>query len=170
MQLIFMDNDSTIPAARIELLPVASADYEDFLIQLYASTRDDIEFLALDAAQKKSLLEMQYLAQKQHYAEQYPEASHDIILLDNQPVGRIIVKRSAEELLGVDLALLPEYRNLGIGTFLLKNLLNEAAQTNRIFCFHVVKTNPAVRLYIRLGCFVTEDTGMHFKMQGPPPE
>jgi ribosomal protein S18 acetylase RimI-like enzyme len=155
-------------AGRIVLRPVVLPDDEDFLIKLYFTTRDDINFLPLEEAQKKSILMMQYQAQKQQYEEQFPDSRHDIILLDGESVGRFWTMREETEIRGIDLALLPEYRNSGIGSHLLAEIFEEAAQTNRDFTFHVLKTNPAMQLYQRLGCEFTGETVSHFQMRRRP--
>lgn len=155
-------------ARRISLRPVDLAEDEDFLVKLYRSTRDDLEMIPLDDATKNLLIQTQYSAQKQHYAAQYPNTAHDIILLDSEKAGRLMIERDDKKILGVDLAILPEYRSLGIGTVIIEDLLKEATQTNRIFVLHVVKTNVAVRLYRRLGIEVTKDTGTHFRMEFHP--
>ena len=158
-------------AGRITRRAVILPDDEDFLIGLYATTRDDINFLPMDAEQKKSILLMQYTAQKQQYALQYPEARHEIILLDGKIVGRYWTARLETEIRGIDLALLPEYRSLGIGRFLLEDSIAEAARTNRFYTFHVLKTNAAaLRLYERIGCELTGETFSHFEMRFRQPE
>lgn len=164
-----MSSETTNLADKISLRPVVLPDEEDFLINLYYTTRDDIQLAPIDEEQKKTLSLMQYVAQKQHYETYYPDSSHDMILFDGERVGRLWTARYEKELLGIDLAILPEYRNLRIGTFLLKNLFKEAEQTGRVFNFHVLKTNAkAIRLYERLNCKFTGDVEMHFSMQWRP--
>jgi len=163
-----MNEENKNLADRIFLRPVVLPDDEDFLIELYFTTRDDINFLPLDAEQKKNILLMQYTAQKQQYTLQFPDSKHDIILFDERRVGRYWTKRFETEILGVDMAIMPEYRNLGIGSFLLQETFDEAAATSRIFTFHVLKTNPAIRLYRRIGCEFTGETFSHFVMRWQP--
>jgi GNAT superfamily N-acetyltransferase len=155
-------------AARISLRPVVLPDDEEFLTRLYISTRDDLTSLPLDDGQKNSILQMQYAAQKQQYELQFPNAAHDIVMFDERRAGRLLSVRGADEILGVDLALLPDYRNLGIGSVVLGELIEEAARTDRIFGLHVLKTNRAARLYVRLGLVVTEETQTHYKMERRP--
>lgn len=164
-----MDNQTENLAARVSMRPVVMPDDENFLFEIYRSTREDLEILPMDDGQKNMILQMQYEAQKQQYAWQFPNALHRIVLLDENPIGRFIFAHETDELRAINLSLLPPYRSLGVGTILLRDLLDEAAQSNRIFSLHVEKTNRAARLYARLGLFVTEDTGTHFKMEWRPP-
>lgn len=165
-----MNMATTNLAERVSLRRVVLPDDEEFLIRLYFTTRDDINFLPLEEAQKKSILMMQYQAQRQQYEAQFPDSRHDIVLLDGEPVGRFWTMREETEIRGIDLALLPEHRNSGIGSCLLAEIFEEAAQTNRDFTFHVLKTNRAMRLYQRLGCEFTGETVSHFSMRRRPPD
>ena len=72
-------------------------------------------------------------------------------MLDSEPIGRLYVARWKDEIRIMDIALLPEYRNGGIGGGLLRDLLEEAAATSRRLTIHVQRYNPALRLYRRLG-------------------
>jgi GNAT superfamily N-acetyltransferase len=167
-----VNNETKSLAERIALRPVEMPADEEFLIALYYTTRDDIRQSPLDEEQKQLLSSMQYFAQKEHYEAYYPDTDHDLILLDGKIIGRLWTARYETELLGIDLAILPEYRNLGIGTMLLHNLFDEAEQTERVFNFHVLKTNAAaIRLYERMNCkFIESNAPTHFKMRWLPDE
>jgi ribosomal protein S18 acetylase RimI-like enzyme len=163
-----MDNNNL--TERITLRPVELPADEEFLIGLYYTTREDIHLAEIDEEQKQMFSLMQYKAQKQHYEAEFPDSNHDIILLDGKSIGRLWTARSEAELLGIDLSILPEYRNLGIGTYVLQNLFDEAEQTGRVFRLHVMKMNTkAIRLYERLNCkYIESDASTHFKMERQP--
>ena len=143
----------------------AGPEDEPFLMELYFSTRDDLAGLFTDQAQLRQMLRFQYDGQRTTYSQMYPEASHDIVLLDEKPVGRFLVDRRRDSILGVDLALVPAARGLGIGTLVLKRVMNECSDRRVPFVFHVLKTNPAKRLYERLGCCVAGEDPTHFYME-----
>lgn len=144
----------------------AGADDEDFLYALYCSTRQrEVTAWGVDAGQSEMILKMQYMAQRHQYRSQFPEADHDIILLDGQPIGRVMVNRRPEQNTGVDIALLAEYRSQGIGGELIQALLDEATHAGKPFRIHVERTNPAIHLYNRLGFAIIADTGAHFIME-----
>ena len=149
----------------VSLRPVR-ADDEDFLYELYCSTRMiDIGRAGLEPAQQAAILEMQFIGQRMQYEMDFPEADHDIILLKGQPIGRVMVHRTAEQNLGVDIALLPAHRNSGIGGMLINDLLDEARNAGKPFRIHVERLNPAVRLYMRLGFRTVGETPTHFLME-----
>src|SRR5688572_33213884 len=101
---------------RFSLRP-AQPDDEPFLYELYASTRkEEISSYGWDAAQQGAFLTLQFTAQRRHYEMAYPDAEHRIILIEHLPAGRILIFRTQQEILLVDIALLPDHRGHGIGT------------------------------------------------------
>ena len=134
-------------------LRAAEPEDEPFLFQVYASTRaDEMAAWGLDAAQQEPFLRMQFRAQQGTYGMQYEAADHRIIMRDHEPVGRILVNRTEDEILLVDIALLAEHRNAGIGSRLIRDLQREAAQAGVPVNLHVLRSNGmAARLYERLG-------------------
>jgi ribosomal protein S18 acetylase RimI-like enzyme len=64
--------------------------------------------------------------------------------------------------------LLPAFRARGLGSQLLRDLLDEADRDAKITSIHVEVHNPARRLYERLGFVVAEDKGMYLFMERPP--
>ncbi|HLI09145.1 MAG TPA: GNAT family N-acetyltransferase [Ktedonobacteraceae bacterium] len=154
----------------ITLRPV-SQDDEAFLYQLYSQAHiDELGARDWDANQQQFFLRMQFNAQQRFYQSEYPDADYSIILLDQRPVGWIVIARMVDEMLVVDIALLPEYRNTGIGTLLLQGMQAEAAQTGKRIHLHVTRFNPAIRLYERSGFSRIGETGMHFLMEWKPPK
>src|SRR5688572_22204431 len=92
-----------------------------FLSQVYASTRtDEMALVNWADEQKAAFLQMQFNAQTEHYQIHYPRAEYHIIQREGAPIGRLITERSNNQLLVMDIALLPEYRNAGIGTTIIR--------------------------------------------------
>jgi ribosomal protein S18 acetylase RimI-like enzyme len=152
----------------ITLRPVQPDD-ESFLYELYCSTRqEELAAWGWDAAQAAIFLQIQYRAQQQHYATHFAQATAQIICYDGRPIGRLVVAGTDEELRLADIALLPAYRNAGIGTLLLEDLLATAAQTGRPVRLHVEAHNRARRLYERLGFTVVAATGPYYLMEKAP--
>ena len=149
----------------IELRPFSAND-QDFLYRLYASTRmAEIAPFGWNPAQQETFLRMQFHAQQRWYEMAYEGADHQVIMVDSQPVGRILVHRGNSAHVLVDIALLDEYRNRGIGTRLLQQLITSTAQQHVPLRLQVIKSNPACHLYERLGFVKTGEEGMHFQME-----
>jgi len=152
----------------VALRPIQLQD-DAFLYQVYASTRaDEMAITGWTAAQQGAFLQMQFNAQRQYYLEQYPTAEYHIIRCDGVDIGRLIVNREADEILLMDISLLPEHRNGGIGTALIRDLMAQAAQASKPIRLHVETFNRALHLYERLGFIKIQETGIHYEMEWRP--
>lgn len=143
-----------------------SAEHQEFLYRLYASTRQQ-EFASLGwpPAQLDVFLRMQFNNQQNWYKAAYPAAEHQVILGDRQPIGRILVNRAPEFFLLVDIALLPEYQKQGIGNKYLRELIEQAEKAGLPVRLQVLKNNPAQRLYERLGFVKTGEDELYLQME-----
>jgi ribosomal protein S18 acetylase RimI-like enzyme len=139
---------------------------EAFLFQVYLSSRgDDLTEMGWDAERVRNFLETQYAAQQRFLKANYPQGEDRIITLDTQPIGRIVVERNDQEIRVVDIALLPQYRNSGIGTYLIRELLTEAARLGKPFRTQVIRSSAALGLFERLGIVKIGETGSHYQME-----
>jgi len=163
-----VESASAIPMGTVSLRPEVPED-RLFLYKLYASTRaDEMKLVPWDDSQKAAFLWMQFDAQATHYHRYYPNASFEVILLDGQAVGRMYIDRTGDEILLIDIALLPQYRGGGIGGRLLHELLSEAEAQGKPVRIHVERENPAMHLYARLGFQKIEDKGIYYFMEWRP--
>jgi ribosomal protein S18 acetylase RimI-like enzyme len=151
-------------SAAITLRP-ADANDEAFLYRLYASSRAaELAAWGWDSAQQEAFLNLQFRAQQAHYAE-YPNVNHQIVLAGERPVGRLLVSELDDEFRLVDITLLAEHCDAGIGAALIDQLLDRARLSGKAVRLHVEKANRAQRLYRRLGFAEIGDAGSHFFME-----
>lgn len=149
----------------ITLRPVTQSD-DDFLFEVYTSTRrDEMSAWGWDISQQDAFLKMQFIAQRRSYESQDASRSHDIILLDDEPIGRFLVTRTSSEIHLVDIALLSARRGGGIGSELIRKLLDEGESKGLPVRLEVLKGNPAALLYERLGFVKTGECGLHIQME-----
>ncbi|HBZ82368.1 MULTISPECIES: GNAT family N-acetyltransferase [Brevibacillus] len=142
---------------------------EAFLLQLYISTRaDELAAWGWDKQMQEQFLQLQFLAQKNSYSTQYPDAEHLLIFSENIPAGRIMIARTETKITLVDISLLPHHRNKGIGCTLIRELQQEAADTSRPLHLSVLPTNRAIHLYERLGFQTIDSSGFHISMEWTP--
>ncbi|MGO8835828.1 MAG: GNAT family N-acetyltransferase [Limisphaerales bacterium] len=135
----------------ITLRPERPED-EPFLRDVHAGTRqEEMDAVGWPPAVREAFLNSQFSAQVHGYRTAFPKADFQIILSKGRAVGRLVVNRTAEEILLVDIALLPAHRNAGIGTVLMQRLLSEAAASGKPLRLSVIKRQRAFRLYQRLG-------------------
>ena len=137
-----------------------------FLLELYADTRaDEMAVVPWTDSQKADFVRQQFTAQHTYYHAEYPDATYDLLLVDDLPLGRLYVDRRSDEILILDITLLPEHRGQGLGTALLEELIAESEATRRPLCLHVEAHNPAFRLYSRLGFGVRDSSGFYVRME-----
>ena len=152
-------------AGKITLRPVQESDNE-FLLKVYGSTREqEMAQVPWTAEQKQQFVRMQWEAQKNHYAAQHRTASHEIISLEGSAAGRLYLDRSGEKFHILDITLLPEYRNRGVGSFLLGQIMAEAKEAGKPVTIYVETFNPSLRLFERLGFTPIHQEGFHLLLQ-----
>jgi GNAT superfamily N-acetyltransferase len=152
----------------ITLREVTTED-EAFLREVYAATRAlELSLVPWSDEQREAFLKFQFDAQHSHYRTQFPEASYQIIFKDDEPVGRIYVLREAAEIRILDLTVLPQHRNAGIGSSLMRDLLAEAEQTGKPVSIWVEEFNPSQALFRRLGFSTIQQDGYNSLMQWRP--
>lgn len=151
------------------LRPVTAQD-EDFLFRVYANTRtEEMALVDWTEQQKTDFLRMQFDAQTVHYKKHYPTAEYMIVERDNTAVGRLILEHTARQHLIMDIAILPEYRKLGIGSAIINDLMELARKDNLPLVLRVEFFNPAISLYSRLGFVKTREVNsVYYEMVWTP--
>ena len=151
------------------LLRQVTPEDEELLFEVYASTRvDEVRAWGWDPPRERAFLRMQFDARRRSYRAAYPNADDRMILQDGQAVGRIIVSRADDHIRLVDIAVLPRYRQAGIGTCLIRELIDESWSSGRPLRLQVARNNRAAALYERLGFSVTEDGAVYREMECRP--
>jgi len=148
------------------LRPLRPED-QSFLLKLYASTRaEELAAWGWDKARQETLIKMQFTAQQRWYEAAYPEAEHQLIILKDNPIGQILVLREKSTIELIDISLLPEYRNGGVGTALLGELIEESRKSGVPLRLQVQRNNQAaIRLYQRLGFSTIEQDEVYYRME-----
>ena len=153
---------------QITLRPITPDD-EPFLCRLYASTREDeLAVLPWSESEKEVFLTTQFIAQHTYYHQKFCDAEFHIIEHDDEPIGRLYLDRRDDEIRIIDIALLPAYRNRGIGSKYLEAILEEGRGAKLPIRIHVEHNNPALNLYNRLGFQKVTENGVYFLMEKLP--
>jgi ribosomal protein S18 acetylase RimI-like enzyme len=146
-------------------LRFARPEDESFLLDVFASTRtEELALTSWTPQQKDAFLRMQFDAQRRSYANDHPHAEYWVIQHDYVDVGRMITDRNDSEIALMDIALLPQHRQQGIGSVLLRRLTEEATRGGKSIRLHVERFNPALLWYERLGFKVTGEGQIHLEM------
>ncbi|NND33140.1 MAG: GNAT family N-acetyltransferase [Saprospiraceae bacterium] len=153
----------------VRFRPISQADFP-FLLRLYQSTRVEEMKLIPDwtKQQKSAFVKQQFEAQHTFYQKQFGDAQFDLILIDDQPVGRLYQEQRKDEIRVIDITLIPEFRNQGLGKKLMLGIMQKARNLDLAVRIHVELNNPAMHLYERLGFKKIGDSGVYYLMEWNP--
>jgi len=156
------------PLGALRLRPERDDD-RDFRFRLFVDSRlPEFALLArqVGPAAYDEIMRMQFQAQTVSYRAQFPQARFDIIELDEASIGRIVVDRPGAEVHIVDQAVVPALRNRGIGTAVMRALMDEAAAAGLPVRLKVASSNdPSMQLYLRLGFVPIETAPLYIEME-----
>jgi ribosomal protein S18 acetylase RimI-like enzyme len=150
-----MDATATFDAAMARRLPH---------VQMRAENDDDAAFLTqlfADCSPMAGTLPQPMIAQQADFANRsfrsvYPNAMQRIACIAGEPVGRIMVDWESGH--GVDIAVLQSARKSGLALAMLRSWLEVADLLGRECTLEVLATNPAMRIYQRLGFSVVGES------------
>ena len=140
---------------------------------LRQATRDDYTFLyQLHAATMREYVDAtwgwQEEWQQEYFARKFDPQNRQIIQIENQDAGVIAIEHRVEELYIALIEILPVFQRHGVGTSIIRQLINSAHSKGLPLTLHVLKTNhPARLLYERLGFTMVKDEDIRYKMICP---
>ena len=127
-------------------------DDQAFLLELYLSTRDDLQQAIPDPALLLQFIGMQFTAQEVGYRSQFPSARQWVLLRSGLPIGRTVVDARPDQLRLVDISIAPQARRSGAATAALVALQHHAAMQGVPLSLTVRRDNsPAQCLYQKCG-------------------
>lgn len=89
---------------------------------------------------------------------------HRIVLVGDTPAGAISVLDRPEGLHLANLHLLPAYQGRGLGTAVVREVQEQAQAQGRRLTTQVLKVNPALAFYERLGFRIDGDLGFRYRL------
>jgi GNAT superfamily N-acetyltransferase len=113
-------------------------------------------------------LHLDRAAQAASFQQQWDLTQVRIIALDGSDLGWLQTMTQEDELFVAQMFVDRPFQRRGIGTEVMKRLIGEAARVNQTMRLNVVKINPAVRLYERLGFQVISEDDRKFYMKRNP--
>ena len=94
--------------------------------------------------------------QRGFHAKAWQEQRPDIITYDGKLIGTIAAIENEDCVEIGQFFILPEYQNKGIGTYLLKGILDKADRSGKNVTLKFLKNNPVKSLYDRNGFRVVD--------------
>lgn len=138
----------------IRLHPIQDEDLV-VLCEIYGSTREEElkQVTHWSELEKQGFIQQQFIAQHDYYQKNYIDAAFYLIIKNNTPIGRLYIHENYQEngIRIIDIALLPNWQNQGIGKSILSDILAKGNTLQKNVSIHVEAFNPAKHLYERLG-------------------
>ena len=115
----------------------ATADDDAFLYDVFCTTWEHEAAALPNRNLVQHFLRIQYTAQGRKFAQRFPGHERWVVLHGDQPAGRFFLHRATSILHIVELTLLPQFRSLGIGSALLRGVMDEAAAAGQTVSLRV---------------------------------
>lgn len=138
------------------LRPAAMRDY-GFIYRLRRDTlRAYLDALAMPAEEQAP------------FCARFDVTRHRILTIDGGAAGAISTVEREGELNLANLHLLPIYQRRGLGTLLVHQVQARATAAGRPLTTQVLKTNPALAFYERLGFRIRDEQGLRYRLIWEP--
>ncbi len=93
-----------------------------------------------------------------------------IIQADGEDVGVLIVEETSEEIYLAEVQIVPEWQGRGVGSSIVRSLMNDAAAAGKPLTLRVLHVNERARaLYERLGFRPFKEIETHTYLRWEPP-
>lgn len=141
-----------IDPGRLSCLRPARPEDAGLLHDIFCTTwQSEVEALP-NQALARHVLRIQHIAQERRFDQHYPGLRRLVLTWDGIDVGRLYLLQTGASVHVVDLTLLPEHRCRGIGSSVLRNLMDQARVEDQSLTVRVPRTNElATVLFERLG-------------------
>ena len=124
--------------------------------------------LPLPAEAKRTLLNSQFDIQRAAYRAAHADRLFLAVVDGDETIGRIYLADTGAEVVVLDIVIAADRRGRGLGATLLRAAMDGAFARGRAVSLHVDKTNPARRLYGRLGFRETGEDAFSWAMEARP--
>jgi GNAT superfamily N-acetyltransferase len=103
--------------------------------------------------------------QQRRFQEHCPPERYRIIIVDDEQIGAVAIEQRPVELFLASILILPQHQRKGIGTAIITDVIRQGQRLGLPVGLRVLKVNPAIQLYRRLGFVTVEETSTHCVMR-----
>jgi ribosomal protein S18 acetylase RimI-like enzyme len=139
----------------IELRP-GTAQHYDFALALYIMTMRPYA---------EKLMAWDEPRQLASFAAQWNVDDVRIVVVDGQAIGWLQAAEMPAQIVLQQFFIMPGHQGMGIGTEVLRSLLLGWQAAAKPVALEVLKNNPAIRLYQRLGFSIVGESGVKWAMR-----
>lgn len=100
--------------------------------------------------------------QRRLFKDNFDLATSQIIVAFGRDIGQLSIVERQDEIFLSGIYILPGYQSLGLGSQIIRELLDSARANERPVRLQVLVSNPARALYERLGFSVIDKNDTHF--------
>lgn len=130
------------------------------LFELYASSRaEELSRSGWVTPQQRSFFRMQAQNQERYFLRHYDHLDRRTVCINGFSAGRLLVDRPSHAITVVDLAILPAFRGRGIGSLLIRALLEEATEKDLPVHVDLPKHSEMLTRCEQMGFRYSEDLG-----------
>ena len=147
-------------------LEATRPDHQEFLYELFWNTHPELTGIeGMSDDQMEGLLRLQFDIRQEQLMQLYPNAERNLIFLHGIPVGCIIVDYGRNLRL-VEIGLLEPYRGMGIGGYVIRDLIDKAKDLGKDISLQVLWCNKAAyQFYSNLGFTVDHNNDVTYEMR-----
>ncbi|MEL7834668.1 GNAT family N-acetyltransferase [Fodinibius sp. Rm-B-1B1-1] len=103
--------------------------------------------------------------QEKYFSNRFEANNIQLIILDDTTIGAIEIQDRENELFVASFEIAPQFQNKGIGSTILKRIINTSDNKQKSLKLQVLKVNPAKRFYKQFGFETVDETKTHFIMK-----
>ena len=129
---------------------------------LREATIADVDLLDLIYTENmKSYVEKNYPWNPQLFRDCFIPNEYQVVEINYRLIGFMKVVMSETEIYLGEIQIIKEFQKQGIGTSLTQSVIKEAQASNKKLWLRVLKSNPAKKLYKRLGFTELKESSTH---------
>jgi ribosomal protein S18 acetylase RimI-like enzyme len=151
------------------LLQERTENDSEFFMELFGEIKSsELHLHSWPEQIKNQLITMQFHAYEQCIMAEFPNSVDYLIVYQSEKAGRLQLNKNKDGIRLINISLLADYRNKGIGAEIINNIVTEANQKGIPVILEVDKINPAQNLYYRLGFKVIQQDEIKYSMKYTP--
>lgn len=141
--------------------------HNDFLLKVFKESRPELDYIhGLGEEEKSAIVFQQFTIESQQLMQIYPDAELNIVMLNEEPVGRIYVYHGEKADRIIEIGLLAEYRGKGIGKKLIIEVIKNSKKAGKNVRLQVAWFNEkAYSFYKKVGFHIIENNEVFFEME-----
>ncbi|SHK52194.1 Acetyltransferase (GNAT) family protein [Clostridium cavendishii DSM 21758] len=141
--------------------------HKNFLIRLFKESHEELNLITnINEEEKEKIIYSQFIMEQQQLRQAYPEAKLNIIICNNEPIGKLYINYGYKEERILEIGILKKFRRQGICKKIVTKVIEEALVKEKAVSLQVAWFNVvAYNFYENLGFKVIEDKGAFYEMK-----